>query len=160
MVAKVILWCIWNHCIADSMGLLNIPALNFLRKPSKNIRKYNFFIYFFKKRLRLKKHWVYIIKWHRGRSEKQCRSSKNTAYWSLKHLGYGTPYLKLNLKTSLLQMSLKLHLLPRNVFDYYYILLASTSVKKCTLIYSLLSSRWRGMHFKNLYINKCQIVCV
>ena len=42
MVAKVILWCIWNHCIADSIDLHNARAVNFLRKPSKNMSKYYF----------------------------------------------------------------------------------------------------------------------
>ena len=42
MVAKVILWCIWNHCIADSIDLHNARAVNFLRQPSKNMSKYYF----------------------------------------------------------------------------------------------------------------------
>ena len=37
MVAKVILWCIRNHCIADSFDLHNARAVNFLRTPSKNV---------------------------------------------------------------------------------------------------------------------------
>ena len=39
MVAKVISWCI---CIADSIDLHNDRAVNFLRKPGKNILKYYF----------------------------------------------------------------------------------------------------------------------
>ena len=42
MVAKVIQWCIRNHCIADSIDLYNTRAGNFLRKPSKNMSKYYF----------------------------------------------------------------------------------------------------------------------
>ena len=42
MVAKVVPWCIWNHCIADSIDLHNARAVNFLWKPSKNMSKYYF----------------------------------------------------------------------------------------------------------------------
>ena len=42
MVAKVILWCIWNHCIADSINLHKARAVNFLQEPSKNMSKYYF----------------------------------------------------------------------------------------------------------------------
>ena len=83
MVAKVILWCIWNHCIADSIDLHNARAANFLRKPSKNMSKYYFsncYIFFIKK-FRIEKYWVYIIIQHRRRPQKQWWSSKNTAYW-------------------------------------------------------------------------------
>ena len=37
MVAKLILWCISNHCIADLTDLHKVRAVNFLRKPSKNM---------------------------------------------------------------------------------------------------------------------------
>ena len=37
MVANAILWCILNHCIADSVDLHNAMAVHFLRKPSKNM---------------------------------------------------------------------------------------------------------------------------
>ena len=58
MVAKVILWCIWNHCIADS-----IEAVNFLRKPSKDMSKYYFskWLIFLLKKFGIEKYWVHII---------------------------------------------------------------------------------------------------
>ena len=48
---KVILWCIWNHCIADSINLHNSKAVNLLRIPSKTMSKYYFsnVIYFYQK---------------------------------------------------------------------------------------------------------------
>ena len=54
MVAKVILLCILNYCIADSIDLHYVRAVNFLRKPSKNMSKYDFckcYIFFIKKDL-------------------------------------------------------------------------------------------------------------
>ena len=42
MVARVFLWCIRNHCKADSIDLHNARAVNFLWKPSKNMSKYYF----------------------------------------------------------------------------------------------------------------------
>ena len=88
MVAMVILWCIWNHCIADSIDLHNAREVNFLRKPSKNISKYYFSkcYIFLSKKFRIEKYWVYIIIQHRRRPQKQWWSSKNTAYWFLKHV--------------------------------------------------------------------------
>ena len=88
MVAKVILWCIWNRCIADSMDLHNVRAVNFLRKPSKNMSKYYFSkcYIFLSKKFRVEKYWVYIIIQHRRRPQKQWWSSKNTDYWFLKHV--------------------------------------------------------------------------
>ena len=88
MVAKVILSCIWNHCIADSIDLHNARAVNFLRKPSKNMSKYYFSkcYIFLSKKFRIEKYWVYIIIQHRRRLQKQWWSSKNTAYWFLKHV--------------------------------------------------------------------------
>ena len=81
MVAKVILWCIWNHCIADSIDLHNVRAVNFLRKPSKIMSKYYFSkcYIFLSKNFRAEKYWVYIIIQHRRRPQKQWWSSKNTA---------------------------------------------------------------------------------
>ena len=88
MVAKVILWCIWNHCIADSIDLHNARAVNFLRKPIKNLSKYYFSkrYVFLSKKFRIEKYWVYIIIQHRRRPQKQWWSSKNTAYWFLKRV--------------------------------------------------------------------------
>ena len=88
MVAKVTLWCIWNHCIADSIDLHNARAVNFLRKPSKNMSKYYFSkcYIFLSKKFKIGKYWVYIIIQHRRRPQKQWWSSKNTAYWFLKHV--------------------------------------------------------------------------
>ena len=58
MVAKVILWCILNHCIADSIDLHNTRAANFLRKPSKIMSKYYFSkcYIFLSKKFRTKKY--------------------------------------------------------------------------------------------------------
>ena len=88
MVAKVILWCILpqnalrrdcnskcieiieghylevvlllylNHCIVDSIDLHNARAVNFLRKPSKNMSKYYFSKYyiFLSKKFRIEKY--------------------------------------------------------------------------------------------------------
>ena len=121
MVAKVILWCIWNYCIADSIDLHNARAVNFLRKPSKNMSKYYFSkcYIFLSKKFRIEKYWVCIIMQNRRRPQKQWWPSKNTVYWFLKQVDQGTPILKLNLYISFLQISLKLHLLPQNVFDKY-----------------------------------------
>ena len=60
MVAKVIIWCIWNHCIADSIDLHNARAVNFLRKPSKNMSKYYFSkcYIFLSKKFRIEKYGV------------------------------------------------------------------------------------------------------
>ena len=87
MVAKVILWYIWNHCIADLIDLHKARAVNFLQKPSKNMSKYYFSkcYIFLSKKFRIEKYWVYIIIQHRRRPQKQWWSSKNTAYWFLKH---------------------------------------------------------------------------
>ena len=81
MVAKVILWCIWNHCIADSIDLHNDRAVNFLRKPSKIMSKYYFSkcYIFLSKKFKTEKYWVYIKIQHRCRPQKQWWSSKNTA---------------------------------------------------------------------------------
>ena len=97
MVAMVILWCIWNYCIADSIDLHNAMAVNFLREPSKNISKYYFSkcYIFLSKKFRFEKYWVYMIIQHRRRPRKQWWSSKNTAYWFLKHVDLGTPIFKL-----------------------------------------------------------------
>ena len=60
MVAKVILWCICNHCIADSIDLHNTRAVNFLQKPSKNMSKYCFSkcYIFLSKKFRIEKYGV------------------------------------------------------------------------------------------------------
>ena len=81
MVAKVILWCIWNHCIADSIDLHNARAVNFLRKPSNIMPRYYFSkcYIFLSKKLRTEKYWIYIIIQHRRWPQKQWWSSKNTA---------------------------------------------------------------------------------
>ena len=88
MVAKVILWCIWNHWIADSIALHNSRAVDFLRKPSKNMSKYYFSkcYIFLSKKFRIEKYWCYITIQHRRRHQKQWWSLKNTAYWLLKHV--------------------------------------------------------------------------
>ena len=77
MVAKVILWCIWNHCIADLIDLHNARAVNFLRKPSKNMSKYYFSkcYIFLSKKFGNEKYWVHIIIQHRRRPQKQWWSS-------------------------------------------------------------------------------------
>ena len=88
MVAKVILWCIWNHCIADPIDLHNASAVNFLRKLSENMSKYYFSkcYIFLSKKFRIVKYGVQIVIQHRCRPQKQWWSSKNTAYWFLKHV--------------------------------------------------------------------------
>ena len=60
MVAKVILLCIWNHCIAASIDLHKARAINFLRKPSKNMSKYKFSkcYIFLSKVFKIEKYWV------------------------------------------------------------------------------------------------------
>ena len=87
MVAKAILWCICNHCKADSINLHNARAVNFLRKISKKVSKYHFSKchIFLSKKFQIEKYWVYIIKQHRSRPQRQWWSSENTAYWFLKH---------------------------------------------------------------------------
>ena len=42
MDTRVILWCIWNHCIVDSIDLHNVRAVNFLQKSNINMSKYYF----------------------------------------------------------------------------------------------------------------------
>ena len=88
MVAKVILWCIWNHCIADLIDLHNVCVVSFLRKPNKNMWKYHFSKchIFLSKKIGTEKYRVYIIKRHRRRPQTQWWSYKNTSYWFLKRL--------------------------------------------------------------------------
>ena len=43
MAAKVIIWCIWNHCIADLIDLHNISAVSFSTEAQQEHVKISFF---------------------------------------------------------------------------------------------------------------------